>query len=152
MQRAGGRRRLQTKSMIFARRWNGKVIAAHLRQIAQRAAELAAAQAGQQAARDLREHELQTAQETALAQSAAEIQDRKEADAVREAFERVRAEKRAAEEQVFHRIGGLIRSAQGALRDGNTQKAAALRRAIAEKLPRAPAGTPDAPAAPAQAA
>jgi len=114
-----------------------EVIAAHLRQIAQRAAELAAAQAGQQAARDLRKHELQTAQETALAQTAAETQARKEADAVREAHERVRAEKRAAEDQVFHRIGGLIRSAQGALRDGNTQKAAALRRAIAEKLPRA---------------
>ena len=112
-----------------------EVIGVHLRQVAQQAAQHAA----QQAAHDTHERAHQAAQEAASAQADAEAQFRKEAAAVREAEETVRAEKRAAEEQVFRHIGGLIRKANGALSDGNTQGAARLRRAIEEKLPSAPA-------------
>jgi hypothetical protein len=108
-----------------------EVIAAHLRQMA----EEAALQAAQQAAHAARERERQAAREAASAQADAEAQLRKEAAAVREAAERESAEKRAAAEQVFRQIGGLIRKADGALSDGNTQQAAGLRRAIGEKLP-----------------
>jgi hypothetical protein len=112
-----------------------EVIEAHERQIAQQAA----LQAAHQAAHDARERAHQAAQEAALAQADAEAQLRKEVAAVREAEETARAEKRAAEEHVFHQIGGLIRKANGALGDGNTQQAAGLRRAIAEKWPTASA-------------
>jgi hypothetical protein len=108
-----------------------EVIAAHLRQMA----EQAALQAARQAADEARERAHQADREAATAQADAEAQLRKEAAAIREAEETARAEKRAAEEQVFRQIGGLIRHANGALSDGNTQKAAGLRRAIEEKLP-----------------
>ena len=104
-----------------------EVIAGHLRHVAQ--------QAAQQAAHDARERAHQAAQEAASAQADAEAQLRKEAGAVREAEETARAEKRAAEEQVFRQIFGLIRKVNGALSDGNTQQAAGLRRAIEGKLP-----------------
>src|SRR5258708_4344009 len=110
-----------------------EVIAAHLRQIAEEAAQKAA----QQAAHDARKRERQAAQEAASAQADAEAHRRKEEAALREAEETARAAKRAAEEQVFREMGGLIRKANGALRDGNTQQAAGLRRAIEEKLPAA---------------
>jgi Domain of Unknown Function (DUF349) len=108
-----------------------EVIAGHLRQIAQQAA----LQAAQQAAHDARERANQAAREAASAQADAEAQLRKEAAAVREAAETARAEAWAAEDLVFRQIGGLIRKANGALSDGNTQKAAGLRRAIDEKWP-----------------
>jgi len=107
-----------------------EVIAAHLRQVA----EEAALQAAQQGARDARERARQAARETASAQADADARLRKEAAAIREAAETALAEKRAAEEQIFRQIGGLIRKANGALGDGNTQQAAGLRRAIEEKL------------------
>jgi hypothetical protein len=110
-----------------------EVIGVHLRQVAQQAAQHAA----QQAAHDTHERAHQAAQEAAAAQADAEAQFRKEAAAVREAEETVRAEKRAAAEQVFRHIGGLIRKTNSALSDGNTQRAARLRRAIEEKLPTA---------------
>jgi hypothetical protein len=110
-----------------------EIIAAHLRQIAQEAA----LQAEQQAAHDARERARQAAEEAASAQAEAEARLRQEAAALREAEETARAEKRAAEEQVFRQIGGLIRKANGALGDGNTQQAAGLRRAIEAKLPSA---------------
>jgi len=105
-----------------------EVIAAHLRQAEQQAAERAAQQTAKRAAQELQERSLQAAQEAARAQAEADAQLRKEAAAVRE-----------AEEQFFRRIGGLIRKANDALRDGNTQKAAALRRAIEQRLPTGPA-------------
>jgi hypothetical protein len=110
-----------------------EVIEANQRQMEQQAA----LQVAEQAARDARERAHQAAQETASAQADAEAQLRKEAAAVREAAETARAEKWAAEELVFRQIGGLIRKANGALSDGNTQKAAGLRRAIEEKWPTA---------------
>jgi hypothetical protein len=116
-----------------------EVIAAHLRQVARQAAEDSAQRAAQQAAHDTLERARQAAQEAASALTDAEVQLRQEAAAVRETEQRMLEEKRAAEEQAFRQIGGLIRKANGALRDGNTQRAAGLRRAIEEKLPTAPA-------------
>jgi hypothetical protein len=111
-----------------------EVIAVHLRQVAQQAAHDAAQLAAQQAAHDTLERAQRAAEEAASAQADAETQARKEAAAVREAEEGVRAEKRAAQEQFFRLIGGLIGKANGALSDGNTQRAAGLRRAIEEKM------------------
>jgi len=125
-----------------------EVIADHLRQVAQQAARLAAEQAEAQVelqaareAREARESVLAAARDAALAEADAAAQVKREADAVREAEERVRAEKAAEDDQVFRQIGGLIRKANSALGDGSTQRAAGLRRAIDEKLP-AVAGIP----------
>jgi hypothetical protein len=114
------------------------VIAEHLRQVAQQAAAQAAQLAAQEAAHDADERALQAAREATSAQAAAEAQLRKEATAAREAEETARAEKLAAEEQMLRQIGGLIRKANDALSDGNTQRASGLRRAIEEKLPAVP--------------
>jgi hypothetical protein len=111
-----------------------EVIAEHLRQVAQQAA----ADAEQQADHDARERALQADREIAVAQADAAAELRKEASAARDAEERARAEKLAVDEQIFRQIGGLIRKANGALNDGNTQRAAGLRRAIEERLPSAP--------------
>jgi Domain of Unknown Function (DUF349) len=116
-----------------------EVIATHLREAAQQAAELAARHAEQRVAQDAEEREQQAAREAASAQADAEAQARKEVAAAREAEEAALAQKRAAEEQFFRLIGGLIRNATAALGDGNTQRAAGLRRAIDEKLSAAPA-------------
>lgn len=116
-----------------------EVIAEHQRLTAQQAAEQAAQQGEAQAAREARERLHQAALQTASAQAETESRLRQEAAAAREAEEAIRAQQWAAEEQVFRQIGGLIRKANGALGDGNTQKAAGIRRAIEEKLPAAPA-------------
>jgi hypothetical protein len=114
-----------------------EVIEAHLRQLAQQAAEEAALIA----ARELREQEQQSAQAAAEAEKEAEreaeARKRDEAAALREAEQRQRMEKRAAEEKNARQIGGLIRMALAAIRDGGTQRAAGLRRGIEEKLPAA---------------
>lgn len=116
-----------------------EAIAVHLRQIAQQAAQQAAQHAAQQTALEARERQQRAAQEAASAQADAEAQLRKEAAAVREAEETLRAQQCAAQEELFRHVGGLIRKANGALGDGNTQRAAELRRAVEEKLPTAPA-------------
>jgi Domain of Unknown Function (DUF349) len=114
-----------------------EVIETHLRLITQQAAE----QAALIAARELREQEQQAAQAAAAAQaqaqSEAEARTREEAAAQRAAEERQLAEKRAEEEKSFRQIGGLIRMALAAIRDGGTQRAARLRRGIEENLPAA---------------
>jgi len=107
-----------------------EVIAAHQRKLEQQAAEAAARHAAVEAA----ERAAQAAHEAALARSEADALQRQEEAAVREAEERARQAERAAEEQSFRQIGGLLRAARGALGDGNTQRAAGLRRAIAEKV------------------
>jgi hypothetical protein len=112
-----------------------EVIGAHLRQVAQQAAEDAALRT----ALELRKREDQAAQAAAAAQAEAQARVREEATAIREAEERQRAEQRSKEEQLFRQIGSLIRMAHAALRDGNTQRAAGLRRSIEQKLPAAPA-------------
>ncbi len=58
----------------------------------------------------------------------------KEAAQAREAEQNARSERLAAEAQVTQQISGLIGKAHGALRDGNTGRAAGLRRAVDEKL------------------
>jgi Domain of Unknown Function (DUF349) len=76
----------------------------------------------------------QEAQAAAVALADLELQERREAQAARAAEEALAAEKRTAEEQYIRQIGGLIHKSNGALKDGNTQRAAGLRRAIEEKL------------------
>jgi len=112
-----------------------EVIARHMQQLAQRAEE-EAQQAGRKAARE---------QATALAEM--DAQRRNEAAAVaaaetaalREAEEKARAEKLAAEALALRQVGGLIGKANSALRDGYTARAAGLRRAVEERLPTVPA-------------
>ena len=116
-----------------------EVIAAHIRMAAQLAAQQEAERAAFQAAEEVRERARQAAREAASAQAEAEAQIRREATAICEAEEAARAKKLETEEHFFRQIGGLIRQAKGALEVGNTQRAAALRRAIDEKLPNAPA-------------
>jgi hypothetical protein len=116
-----------------------EIIEAHQRQAARQAAEEAALKA----ARELQEHERQAAdaaaEAAAAARAEAEARLRAEAALIREAEEKERSERRAAQEQLFRQIGGLMRMANAALKDGGTQRAAGLRRAIEEKLPAAPA-------------
>ena len=111
------------------------VIANHEKQLAEQAAELSQREA------------LRAAREEAAAHAAGEARLRDEALALaaaeaakaREAEERAHAEKMAAEALALRQIGALIGRANGALRDGNTSRAAGLRRAIEQKLSAAPA-------------
>jgi hypothetical protein len=113
-----------------------EVIDTSLRQLEQRAAEDAA----HKAALELQQQAREAARAAAAAQAEAQARAQEEAAAIRNAEEKQRAEQRAAEEQLFRQIGGLIRMADAALRDGGTQRAAGLRRSIDEKLP--PAALP----------
>jgi hypothetical protein len=114
-------------------------IAEHHRNLEQQAAARAAQQAEQQSARDALERERLAAEQQAQEQAAAESAIKMQASTVRDAEEQARAQRRAAEEEAFLKIGGLIRMALAAIRDGATQRAAGLRRSIEEKLPSAPA-------------
>ena len=115
-----------------------EIIATHLTQAAEQAAGQSARDAAQRAAYDAEERARQAAEEAASSRAQAEAELRKEADAARESERRALAEKRAAEDQLLRQIGGLIRKADEALGDGNTTRAAGLRRAIEEKVPAAP--------------
>ena len=107
-----------------------EVIAGHVREVAQQAA--AAAQRSA----------LQVAREATLAQAAEEAQRRDaaaalwaaEAAQLREAEQKARDERLAAEALAVRQIGGLTNKVRGALRDGQTGPAAGLRRAIESKL------------------
>lgn len=112
-----------------------EVIAQVQQQAAQQAAEREAAEAAVQAARYGRERELEAAREATAAQAEAEAQFAREAADAREAEEALRAAEKAAAEQRVRQIGALVRMAHGALRDGDTKRAAGLRRAIDEKSP-----------------
>ena len=115
-----------------------EIIAEHIRQLEQRAAQ-AEHQAALQSTRE-------AARQEAVALAEAETQNRNEAVALaaaeatkrREAEERRRAEGLAKEALAVRQIGGLMAKANDALREGNTGRAAGLRRAIEEKLPTAP--------------
>jgi hypothetical protein len=112
-----------------------EVIARHHRQLAE------------QAAAALQKAALRTAREEALVQEAEQAQRHHDelaaaaaqAAQVREAEEKARAEKAAAEALALRQLGGLIGKANAALRDGVTGRAAGLRRAIEEKLTSLPA-------------
>jgi hypothetical protein len=111
------------------------VIAGHMRQQAQRAdeeAQQAARKAARQEAAALAELEAQRRDEAATLAAA-------EAAALREAEEKARNEKLASEALALRQVGGLIGKANSALREGNTARAAGLRRAVEEKLPAVPA-------------
>jgi Domain of Unknown Function (DUF349) len=110
-----------------------EVSQAHLRELAQRAAEEAALKASL----ELKEQAQESARAAAAEQAAARARAQDEAAAIRDAEARQRDEQRAAEEQLFGQIGSLIRMANAALRDGGTQRAAGLRRSIDQKLPAA---------------
>ncbi len=114
------------------------VIDAHERQVAEQAAAAT-------------EHaERKAAHDAALAQAAEEAQHRQalaaqaaaeagaEAAKLRAEQEKARADKAAAEALGIRQLNGLIGKANGALREGNTGRAAGLRRAIEEKLPSVP--------------
>jgi hypothetical protein len=112
-----------------------EVIARHHRQLAE------------QAAAALQKVALRAAREEALVQAAEQAQRHNDelaaaaaqAAQVREAEEKARAEKLAAEALALRQLGGLIGKANGALREGVTGRAAGLRRAIEEKLTSLPA-------------
>ena len=114
------------------------IIEARQRQIA----EQAAYEASQQGARDARVRAEQEARAAALAQAEAEARLHAERAARHAAEEAERAAARAQEEHVVRQIGGLLRHAHAALSEGNTKKAAGLRRSIEEKWPSAPAAPP----------
>jgi hypothetical protein len=108
-------------------------------------------QAAEQAAAAAQHAERQAAREAALAQASEEAQRREaaetlaaaeagaEAAKLRDAENKARADKLAAETSALRQMNGLIGKANGALREGNTGRAAGLRRAIEEKLPSMPA-------------
>ena len=116
-----------------------EVIDAHER----RAAEQAAAAAQQVERQAAREAALAEAAEEAQRHQAAAAQAAAEAGAeaakIREADDKARADKLAAEASALRQMNGLIGKANSALREGNTGRAAGLRRAIEEKLPSMPA-------------
>lgn len=105
-----------------------ETIAEHLRQAAAQASrELAAAQAAAEA-----EH-LREQREQASAAAAAE-QER-----VLQEQKRALAEQQQGEQQAVREIGDLIRKALAVLTDGNSARAAGVRRSIEDKLEGAPA-------------
>ena len=107
-----------------------EVIAGHLREVAQQAA--AAAQ--RSALQEVREATLaQAAEETQRCDAAAAL-FAAEAVQLREAEQKARDQRLAAEALAVRQIGGLTNKARGALRDGQTGPAAGLRRAIESKL------------------
>ena len=115
-----------------------EIMAVHLKELAQRAAE-----ESDQAAR-------QAAREQAAALAEVQSQQRREAEELaaaeaatrREAEDKLRAEQAAAEAHALRQIGGLIGKAHGALREGNTSRASGLRRAVEDKLSAMPAVPP----------
>ena len=103
------------------------VIAQHRQEVeAQAARELAAANAASEA-QQARELERRAAAEAAAERANVEAAERK-----------AQAEKREADALALGQIGGLIRKALGALREGGTGRCAGIRRAIEEKLATAP--------------
>ena len=103
-----------------------------------------------QAKKKTHQASLLAAREEATLKAAEEARRRSDAEAVaaeeaaklREAGEKARAEKLAAEALALGRIGALIGKAHGALREGDTGRAPGLRRAIQEKLAMLPAVPP----------
>jgi hypothetical protein len=114
-----------------------EIMATHIQELERQAAERtaeAARQAAHEQAAALAEVESRQRREAAeLAQAEATLR--------REAEAKLRADQTAAEAQALRQIGGLIGKAHGALREGNTARAAGLRRAVEDRL----STMPDAP-------
>ena len=106
------------------------VIAEHGRLIQQQAEQTA----NQRAADEALEHERRIEQQAANLLAEEEAKRLRDLADQREAEEKIVADARAAHEQAIRQIGGLVRKAQGALSEGQSQAASGLRRAIEEKL------------------
>jgi len=115
-----------------------EIIAEHRHHVAQLAERQALAEAQQAAQAEslaqAREQALQREQAAAIA-AAAEEQ-------ARQAEEQARAAKAAAEANAARRLGGLVAKTHAALRDGDTGRAAGLRRAVDESLAATPVVPP----------
>ncbi len=108
-----------------------EIIAEHQRHVRARAEHQAleeARQAAQAESMNRASLEAQRREQAAAAAAEAEAQ-------AREAEQRARAAHLAAESSAVRRLSGLLAKAHGALRDGDTGRAAGLRRAIEESLP-----------------
>jgi hypothetical protein len=123
-----------------------EVIAEHARQLAQQmereAAAAAAREAQQQAIAAAEAHAAAKAQVDAEAAA----RDQEVNAAALAVDEAARNERAAAEQQILRQIGGLLRKANAALTDGQSQAAAGLRRALDEKLAAATAAAVTVPA------
>jgi hypothetical protein len=104
-----------------------ETIAEHLRQAAAQAARERAAAHAAAAAQQLHQQQLQAAAVVAAEQ-----------ERVLEEQRRAQAAQQQAEQQVLRQISELIRKARGALNNGSTARAAAVRRTIEEQLLAAP--------------
>lgn len=120
-----------------------EVIAAHEREVAQRAAAQDAEQAAERQAREERERAREAAQQAAADHAEADARARADAaaarEAAREAADHARSEHQATEMQAFREIAGLIRLTRVALQAGNTRKAARFRQAVEDAMQAAPA-------------
>ena len=119
-----------------------EVIAAHERDVADKAAARAAEREAEQQAREARERALEVERQAAAEQAETRAHALAEVAAAREAEEHARAEQRAAETQAQREIGSLIRLASDALRRGNSRKAARFRMTVEEAMQVAPAVPP----------
>ena len=98
-------------------------VAEHLREVEAQASRAQAAAKAAEEAQRLREQEAQ-ASAAAAAEQARILQEQR----------RVLAEQQEAEQQAARQIGELIRKARAALSDGNTSRAASVRRTLDQKL------------------
>ena len=108
------------------------VIAKHDQLVADKAAE----QARQEALAATRREALSQAETEALQRQEAAALAAAETAAVREQEQKARAEIAAAEAHMQRQLSGLIGKTHAALRGGDTGRAAGLRKAIDEKLPK----------------
>jgi hypothetical protein len=119
-----------------------EVIDGHLRQAALRQAQASQEPAGLRAAREEAlahaDAESERRAESAAASAAAAAEAAAAAAELRQAEQRERTAHRAAEALAVRQIRGLIGKTESALRDGQTGRAAALRRALEERLPTLP--------------
>jgi hypothetical protein len=111
-----------------------EVIDAQRRLEDERAAEQAAVEKARRAALEAEDAARRAAADAAMAFRQAQEKELQEAAARKAAEEAVRAQSAAAEKQAWRRVGGLVRKAREALDGGDTQRAAGLRRAVAEML------------------
>jgi len=108
-----------------------EIIAEHHRRVAA----LAEHQALQEAQRAAQAEVLNRAQEEAQRREQAQAAAAEAQAQARLAEEAERAAQQAAQASALRRLSGLVAKAHGALRDGDTGRAAGLRRAIDESLP-----------------
>jgi len=112
-----------------------EIAAAQRRELEARAAERAAARTQVEARERERRAALDAAASQAAAEAEAAAQVLREAAASEAAEAAAREAERAAAEHRWRRLGGLIGMAQRAVGEGNTQKAARLRRELSAKWP-----------------